>query len=337
MQKLILAYKNFAAHKHISHIGLGVSAINTSKVLRRAGVAAEVWPIVHSNDLSARLRQDPATHVVISAPWIPSSDLQALVAAHPNTRFAVNCHSNVGFLQADTNGVKLVREAMELEAGTFNFNLAGNCRKFCQWIRGAFGWPCTYLPNLYYLESNQIPNRPLWHGGALRIGAFGATRPLKNFMSAAGAALEIARSLKADLEIWMSAGRTEGGGDTILRSAHAMLDGLPHVKLVENGWQSWPKFRQSVGHMHLLLQPSYTESFNMVTADGVAEGVPSVVSDAIDWAPDHWKARVDDVFDIARVGRQLLSDPYAARDGFQALQRHNDDGFRAWTDFLSRS
>ena len=25
-----------------------------------------------------------------------------------------------------------------------------------------------------------------------------------------------------------------------------MLDGLPNVKLVENGWQSWPKFRQSV-------------------------------------------------------------------------------------------
>ena len=74
-----------------------------------------------------------------------------------------------------------------------------------------------------------------------------------------------------------------------LRARHA---GRPsNVKLVENGWQSWPKFRQSVAHMHLLLQPSYTESFNMVTADGVAEGVPSVVSHAIDWAPEHWKAR----------------------------------------------
>jgi hypothetical protein len=34
--------------------------------------------------------------------------------------------------------------------------------------------------------------------------------------------------------------------------------------------------------VHLLLQPSFTQSFNVVTADGVHQGVPSVVSDAID-------------------------------------------------------
>lgn len=336
MQKLVLAYKNFAASKNISHIGLGVSAINTSKVLRRLGISAEVWPIVHSRDLTDRLRAEPATHVVVSAPWIPSLEMQQLVTTHPNTRFATNCHSNVGFLQADTNGVKLVREAMEIEIGTFNFNVAGNSRRFCDWVTRSYGVPCTYLPNLYYLENNQQPNRPLFHGGTLRIGAFGATRPLKNFMSAAGAAMEIGRSLKVDMELWLSAGRTEGGGDTILRSAKAMLDGVPGVKLVENGWQSWPKFRQSVAHMHLLLQPSYTESFNMVTADGIAEGVPSVVSDAIDWAPDHWKACVDDVLDISRVGRQLLQDPHASRDGFQALTANNENGVRAWMTFLGR-
>jgi len=180
-----------------------------------------------------------------------------------------------------------------------------------------------------------MPLRPLYRSGTLRIGAFGATRPLKNFMSAAGAALEISRSLKADLELWVSAGRTEGGGDGILRAAHAMLDGVPGVRLVENGWQPWPKFRRSVGHMHLLLQPSYTESFNMVTADGVAEGVPSVVSEAVDWAPEHWKASSDDVLDIARVGGHLLNDPNAAADGLEALEHHNCDGLKAWLDFIN--
>ena len=37
--------------------------------------------------------------------------------------------------------------------------------------------------------------------------------------------------------------------------------------------------------MDLLISFSYTESFSMVTADGVAEGLASVASDAIDWAP----------------------------------------------------
>jgi hypothetical protein len=45
--------------------------------------------------------------------------------------------------------------------------------------------------------------------------------------------------------------------------------------------------------MHLLIQVSYTESFNMVTADGVLEGVPSVTSDAkvsldVGSAADRW-------------------------------------------------
>jgi hypothetical protein len=334
-QRLILAYKNFAAQQNISHIGLGVSALNTCKVLRRAGMIVDVWPIVSAKDLRDRLLRDPATHVVVSAPWIPTLDLQALVLANSSVRFAVSCHSNVGFLQADSNGVRLIREAMDLEMASHNFHLAGNSRRFCQWIGSAYRRPCSYLPNLYYLEPAAPAWRPLYDGGTLRIGVFGATRPLKNLMSAAGAALEIALRYKGGLELWLSTGRAEGGGDTVLRAVRAMLDGLPNVKLVENAWQCWPKFRQNVAHMHLLLQPSYTESFNMVTADGVAEGVPSVVSEAIDWAPAHWKAMTDDVLDVARVGRSLIADPYAPRDGLNALTTHNTDGLQAWRSFLN--
>jgi hypothetical protein len=336
MRKVILAYKNFAANRNISHIGLGVSAINTAKVLRQHGIAAEVWPIVSPADLASRLEGSAATHVVISAPWIPTADLQQLSNRYPDVSFAMNCHSNVGFLQADANGVKLLREAMELETGTFNFHVSGNSRKFCRWVVASFGVPCTYLPNLYYLCGIPKSHRPVWRGGVLRIGAFGATRPLKNFMSAAGAALEISRDLKADMELWVSAGRTEGGGDTILRAAQALFAGVPHAKLVLNGWQSWPQFRQTVATMHLLLQPSYTESFNMVTADGIAEGVVSVVSTAIDWAPDYWKADVDEVVEIARIGRQLVADPKAPADGLACLIDHNQTGLAAWLEYLNR-
>jgi hypothetical protein len=148
------------------------------------------------------------------------------------------------------------------------------------------------LPNLYHLDGEQ-PKRPRYSGGTLRIGAFGAMRVLKNLMTAAGATLQIANAKRAELEFWISAGRSEGAG-WVIEAVRQMLNGLPHVKLVENNWQTWPRFRQTVRHMHLMLQPSYTESFNVVTADGVAQGVPGVVSDAIDWAPDSWKAPVDD-------------------------------------------
>ena len=333
---VILAYKNFAANRNISHIGLGVAAINTAKVLRREGIRTDVWPIFSADDLRKRLEKETRKHVIVSAPWIPSLELQCLASDFPETHFSVNCHSNVGFLQADRNGVKLVRETMEIEQATTNVHLAGNSRRFCDWIESAFGAPCAYLPNLYYLEGCHSRQPQPFTGGTLRIGVFGATRPLKNLMSAAGAALEIARWMRVPLELWLSAGRAEGGGETVLAAVKEMLQGLPNVNLVLNGWQSWPKFRTTVSHMHLLLQPSYTESFNMVTADGVAEGVPSVVSSAIDWAPDDWKADVDNVLDIARVGRRLLHDHRAAREGFRALQSYVANGVRSYREVLAR-
>src|SRR5207248_11670530 len=272
------------------------------------------------DDLRKRLEVSPRKHVIISAPWIPASDLQSLSIDFPNTHFTITYHSNVGFLQADRNGVKLIREIIDLELGTANVHLAGNTRRFCDWVNAAFGAPCAYLPNLYYFESHPIRAQQPFAGCTLRIGAFGATRPLKNLMTAAAAALEISRGLRVSLELWLSAGRVEGGGQGVLAAVQELLHDIPHVKLVLNGWQSWPKFRQTVAHMHLLLQPSYTESFNMVTGDGVAEGVPSVVSSAIDWAPRDWEADVDDALAIARVGRRLLFDPRAAMDGVRALQ-----------------
>lgn len=342
--RVLLCYKNFAAFCGISHIGLGVSAINNAKVLKSLGIRCEVVPLKNETELRQKLnliasrREQPVTHVIVSAPWISTPFYSQLCSMFPTIQFAMNCHSNVGFLQADRRGIELLREGLELEAGIFNFHVAGNSKKFCRFIEDAYSSPCKYLPNLYYLDHLCNPHRSSWMhtGGVLRIGAFGATRVFKNILSSIGAAIEISRDLKAQTEIWLSTEREDGGDSKrILSSAKALLNGLPNIQLKEAKWSSWHQFRKTVGNMHLLLQPSYTESFNMVTADGVAEGVPSVVSEAIVWAPEHWKAETDDVFDIARKGVHLLHDPNAAREGLRALKIHNKEGEIAWIDYLS--
>jgi hypothetical protein len=337
--RVILAYKNFAAaNRAVSHIGLGVTALNSAKSLRDAGVATDVWAVTSSQQLAQQLTAAkafaPASHVVISAPWIPTMELERLTAEHQRTKFAVTCHSNLGFLQADPGAMRLVREGLELQRSTWNFQVAANNQRLSSWVADTYGNPCTYLPNLYHLDPLAGRNRTLFSGGTLRIGAFGATRPLKNFTTAAGAALEIASRMRVDLEFWMSSGRNEGAGP-LVNAIQQMTAGLPHVRVVENGWQTWPQFRQTVRHMHLLLQPSYTETFNVVTADGVAEGVPSVVSHAIEWAPRGWKAEVDDVHHIATVGQKLLRDKRATRRGLKALQNYNRRAMRFWEAFLT--
>ena len=316
---VVIAYKNFAANRNISHIGFGVAAVNTAKVLRREGIQTNVWPILSAADLRARLERQPAEQVIISAPWIPTAELQSFQRIYRNV-FRRNLPLKRRLLTGRSRWREIgSRNARPLD-GYPQRTLSRQQSPLLHLDGIHFGGRCHYLPNLYFLDAPPPRQQSFCGGGTLRIGIFGAVRPLKNLMSAAGAALEISRNLRVPLELWLSGGRAEGGGETVMDAVKEMISGLPNVKLVLKGWQSWPAFRQTVAHMHLLLQPSYTESFNMVTADGAAEGVASVVSEAIDWAPEDWKADVDDVLNIARVGRRLLCDTTAAEDGVRALE-----------------
>jgi hypothetical protein len=101
-------------------------------------------------------------------------------------------------------------------------------------------------------------------------------------------------------------------------------------------WASWLEFRYAiVRKMNLTLQPSFTESYNNVTADAIAEGVPVVVGPAIDWVPKNWIAPADEAVTIAGVGLSLLKDKNAARDGYRALVAYNNNALKLWKIFLS--
>ncbi len=338
--RVALVYKNFGRTPS-GHIGLGVSALQCCKFLQAKGIYCDVWGINNLADLQSKInlaRTEPPhlhqlTHVVISAPFLPSADLQDIAILNPSVDFGVTSHSNVGFLAADPNAFMLIREYMTVEAQVPNFHLAGNNSRLATWITKTYHSPCWTLPNLYYLDSTATPYRPMFAGDLLRIGCFGAQRPLKNILSAGAAALEMAASLGVDLEFWTSSGRIEGSPSP-MTSLQQMYKGIKRAKLVENPWEAWDTFRGTVGHMHLLMQPSYTESFNVVTADGVQKGVPSVVGRAIAWTPSKWVADVDDPDDIARVGELLLKSRTAAADGLAALTAHNENGFQNWLKYL---
>ena len=341
--RLAICYKNFAANRGLSHIGLGVAAMQNARALRAMGYIVEIWPILSAADLSAQLEADramaklshhvPVTHVVISAPWIPTVQLAPIVRQFSSTEFIVVSHSNIGFLQADPTAIEVLRSGSELEQSAPNFHIGANSDKFATWWMAAYGTRMLLLPNLYPFD--RIRHKPQWHGGTLRIGCFCAIRPYKNVLTAAAAALEVGVRLRVtDLEFWISSGRTEGGGNTITNAIHQMYVNLPRAKVVASGWASWPQFLNTVGSMDIMLQPSYTESFNMVTADGISRGVTSVVGDSINWAPSNWISQTDSAADIANKAIALLHDPGAIDEGVDALTIHNDTGLKHWQRFL---
>jgi hypothetical protein len=343
--KLLIVYKNPRADSPSAcHEGLGVTSSNTADALSEYGHATESFPVVDGFYLRDRLRRPEnldVTHVALSAPFFDTPFLRSLCAEFGHIRFTVVFHSNVGFLGVDNWSTGVLGEQIRLASSVRNFEVSGNSAKFCGAVHAAFHAPCTLLPNLYFLHGPIERKRAPWSpaAGPLRIGAFGATRVLKNLPTAAWAAAIMARRLGVATEFWVSSGREEGSGaGTVMAGIRKLFAPQTGIRLVEAPWASWLDFRRgTVRKMNLLLQPSFTESFNGVTADGIAEGVPSVVGHAIDWVPPNWIANADHAVETAETGLALLRDRHAPRDGYRALARYNERGIASWRRFLQQS
>lgn len=340
--RVAICYKKEGSPKYgLGHVGIGATCRQNAYSLRARGIQGEVWPTAGGDALEKRLLEEraaanpPVTHVVIGAPYIPTDWMRRLAQRFSKTTFAVVSHSNVGFLQAESAAIRLMRGNADLALEEFNFHCAANSHRLVEDFEATYGRSITHLPNMYDLTSSESPApRPYAGHGPIRIGSFGALRVQKNFTCAAWAAMAIARHFHAPLEFYINTGRDDNNGQVVYRAIKASTDGVPCVSVVEAGWATPMDFRKLVERMHLLIQPSYSETFSMVTADAAAEGTPVVVSEAIDWAPAHWRAHTDSVQDIASVGIRLITDHRASMDGYQALVKHNAQAFGIWKEFL---
>src|SRR5208282_3664888 len=281
-------YKNFAAWKGVSHIGLGVAALANCDYLKEHGIEATVFPVRHNIDIVreiteyAKEHKHNLTHAIISAPWLSTRDMKAIVEFFPFIQFVVVSHSNVGFLQADPQGIHLLRDYVELSHKLDNLSVGGNSGRFTAWLSKAYNVHAVLLPNMYPVHPHLLRDLASEVRKSFRdttkIGSFGAIRPLKNQLTACAAAILIAKSLDNPVEFQLSAGREEGGGNIVLSAIQQMAHDVPNFEVIQDGWRGWHEFRKIVAEMDLLIHPSYTESFNMVTADGISQGVPAVGS-----------------------------------------------------------
>ncbi len=215
--RVILTVKNFSKIPGVCHIGLGVTALNTIKVLRRNGVNAEAWAVETYQQLADRLTLEttkpnaiPISHVIVSSPaWIQPEQFGTLCFDFGDTEFVLLNHSGTAYYSIDKFGLRNIRAAIDLEHATHNMRVACNNYRGSQWMSDTFGFKCATLPNLYDTETfvNPIPPRP--RGDTIRIGSFGAGRPWKNQLTAAEGAVQLARRLGCQLELYVNAKRPD--------------------------------------------------------------------------------------------------------------------------------
>ncbi|WP_394831702.1 hypothetical protein LVJ94_34835 [Pendulispora rubella] len=334
---VLLFYRNFNSQENPDcqcHIGLGVGALHTTNVLREHGVDIHPYGVWTPAQIRDRLRAHPAcSHVVIEAPWVPIPELERLLGEFRNVRFAVRSHSNMSFLQVEAGAIRDIRQGLILEYSVPNFDIAANTKHLQHVLEQGYAGRCLYLPNLYDFERPRR-RRPTAHDHRLlRIGSFGALRLLKMRTADATAAMLIARDRNCDLEFLISVERVENGKG-VLDALRAMFAGLPWAHLKEIPWQPWGQFRHTIGHCDLHIQLSATETFNITSADAVAEGVPCLVSPAIEWMPPQFQVHADRAEDAARVGSQILSSWSAPDEQRDALEGYVDDGVDHWLGYF---
>lgn len=339
-------YRNFLTRGggNYCHVGLGVNGMHTCKVLRKHHIRADLFGVWEPRDIDNHLAgtalngefggsHNSVTHAVIEAPWVPADKLYALMCKYPTVHFLVRNHSQIGFLQVEAGAVKMVRDYFRLQDSSMNFTYAANNERYCEYAERVYHGRCLLLPNLYDLDRPHRKQPRQHNDRLLRIASFGSLRLLKNHTSSAAAAQLIAKSKACDLDFYISTNREEHGKGVLQAIKYMFMD-TPGLRVVENPWQPWADFRHTVRHMDLVMQPSFTETFNIVSADACSEGVPVIGSAAIEWLPKHWHSSVDDPLDIARVGLALLHDHHAAAEGLRALENYQDHAIARWLRYL---
>ena len=89
--------------------------------------------------------------------------------------------------------------------------------------------------------------------------------------------------------------------------------------------------------MDMGLQVSFSETFNIVTADFVNNCIPVVGSDEITWMSDRYQADPTDADDI--VNHMILAKGDARSFFFKnlninGLKKYNDESVHHWSHFL---
>lgn len=279
---------------HISS-GLTISAMLVSDMLNTIGVASRVVQVVDNNDIDREVFRFKPTHVIIEALWVVPGKFKILTKLHPHVKWIVRVHSEIPFLAHEGIAMEWLFGYKDL----YNVEIGSNSKRMKRVLENLLGVNILYLPNYYPVGLSYKEYRrynPI--GDTIDIGCFGAIRPLKNQLIQAVAAIKYADEHEKVLRFHINSNRIENRGDGILKNLRSLFKNVIH-QLVEHPWMDRDDFIKAIKKMDLGMCVSYTETYSVIAADMVANGIPVVVSPEISWVSDLSKADPNSVDDIA--------------------------------------
>jgi hypothetical protein len=289
----ICKQRHIYSHKVNTPIASGLynSAQFVVNMLNHNGVDAKLANVVDANSIDREVTLYKPTHVVIEALWVTPEKMEVLIKRHPKVKWIVRLHSEIPFLAGEGIAMEWIYKYLDYK----NVTLSVNSRRMDDQFTELLKRPILYLPNYYPTYSENVCKQNKKH---IDIGCFGAIRPLKNQLIQAVAAINFGNSLKKPIHFHINATRVEGKGEPILRNIENLFANNPQHKLIKHEWMSHHDFVDVIKQMDIGMQVSYSETFNIVTADFVNNNIPVVVSPEIFWVNNFFKADPNSVDNI---------------------------------------
>lgn len=313
--------------------GLLNSATFMAAMLQSNHIEARVVQVIDNNEIDKEVSSYKPTHVFIEALWVVPSKFEVLTKLHPKVKWIVRLHSDVPFAAMEGIFMDWVFQYIKYPQVTVNVNSSVMYESLTHLIPNS---KLVYLPN-FYPVGEQIA-LPVQKQGHIDVGCFGAIRPLKNQLIQAVSAIKFGNLIDKQIRFHINIGRNEQNGSPVLRNIQNLFANQLKHKLVEHPWMPHQEFVKVIQQMDICMQMSFTETFNIVTADAVNENIPVVVSPAVNWISPVYQA--DPLSVNSQVGKLLIAyklSPTGVQEvNKEGLRKYNQASQHKWLDYLAR-
>ena len=301
---LFILKERHTSHSNFMTISSGLfnSASFVVDMLNKNGIESHLVEVKDNNAIDREVAKYKPTHVVIEALWVIPSKFEVLTKLHPNVEWIIRVHSDIPFLANEGISVEWIYEYMKFDKVKVSANLKKTNYELSELIRKDL----VYLPNYYPVGFFNVTQPRPNEKKVLNVGCFGAVRPLKNQLIQAIAAIKYADLYDKKLKFHINVARVEGRGEPVLKNIRSLFENNPKHTLVEHQWLTHDEFIDVVQRMDLGMQVSFSETFNIVSADFVNNNIPVVVSDEVYWVNRLFKAKTTEVDSIVNKMRLAL-------------------------------
>jgi hypothetical protein len=285
--------------------GLFNSANFMVEMLNNMGIESAIEVAIDNNCIDRLVTDYQPTHVIIEALWVVPSKFNILTKLHPDVKWIIRLHSEMPFMAGEGMAMDWLGDYLDYPTLSIGINSPRMLEECRNWLSVAKDFTpdqaekrFLYMPNFYPQEykNKKYDNNKYW----IDIACFGAIRPLKNHMVQAVAALEFARRQKKQLKFHINAGRIEMQGHSAFNNLQGMFQHLTDHghQLVTHEWCPRNEFLEICAGMDIGMQCNFSETFNIVGADLISQGVPIVGSREIPWASPLFNARPTETEEI---------------------------------------